>query len=473
MSSAAEECNPAARLTDFSDWLSPMLVKELRQGLRTKVFVVAFIVLQGLLSMVLFFSLDGNSSGSSYSFWFVSAVLLVGVMPLRGFAALSDEIEDNTLDLIMITRLSSLRIAFGKWSALVVQTLLLCVTILPYVIMRYFLGGIDLKVELTAFFYLFLLSSVLSALTIAFSVFPSFLVRSALAMVVGSLAARFTGQLIDFQSIPAEWLSPGSLMVAVFASGYASWFLLEFGASRIASAAENHAVRKRLVSMVVVTIVAALSDPAWRVLPLALALIPVVDALAEPINVNRSVLLPFVRRGFFGRVAGRLLYPGWSSGVWFTLVMAGIVVPFDAFKTPTPESLVQWLAWPAAALLPVPVLWILEKWKPPGSRFGLYMIVQSAVSSLGFGVLLVATASRQHWVALVACALPNGALAATFGDQYADLLWQSPELTHSVVCVSTGCIVLVSLMASWLGFRSVCAAEREIGRSTRSDAELD
>lgn len=84
---------------------------------------------QERIAEVLFFSLDGNSSSSSYSFWFVSAVLLVGVMPLRGFAALTDEIEDNTLDLLIVTRLSSRRIAFGKWSALVVQTLLLCVTV--------------------------------------------------------------------------------------------------------------------------------------------------------------------------------------------------------------------------------------------------------------------------------------------------------------------------------------------------------
>ena len=32
--------------TDCPDWLSPMLVKELRQGLKTKVFVTAFIVAQ-------------------------------------------------------------------------------------------------------------------------------------------------------------------------------------------------------------------------------------------------------------------------------------------------------------------------------------------------------------------------------------------------------------------------------------------
>ncbi len=39
----------ADRLADFSDRLSPMLVKELRQGLRAKTFVIVFLLLQGLL----------------------------------------------------------------------------------------------------------------------------------------------------------------------------------------------------------------------------------------------------------------------------------------------------------------------------------------------------------------------------------------------------------------------------------------
>ena len=325
MSSPADEDSlrstpeTVARLVDFSDWLSPMLVKELRQGLRTKVFVTAFILQQAVLSLLLLFSLGGNSEFSSYAFWLVSAVLLVGVMPLRGFAALSEEIEDQTLELLMVTRLSALRIALGKWSALVSQTLLLCVTILPYVLMRYFMGGIDLREELSAFFYLFLLSSVLTALTVAFSVFPSFLTRSALAMVAGTLAAQVTGQLITFHAIPAEWLSMRTLAMVGLISLYACWFLLEFGASRIASVAENHALRKRIASLIVVGIIGCLSVPVWRALLLALALVPAIDALAESNNYNRSILRPFVRMGFLGKLAGRLLYPGWSSGVWFTL----------------------------------------------------------------------------------------------------------------------------------------------------------
>ena len=40
-------------LTDFPDRLSPMLVKELRQGLRTRSFVAVFMSLQAILAVVL------------------------------------------------------------------------------------------------------------------------------------------------------------------------------------------------------------------------------------------------------------------------------------------------------------------------------------------------------------------------------------------------------------------------------------
>ncbi len=42
---------------DFADWLSPILVKELRQGLRTRVFTSTFILLQLVLTGCVFIGL--------------------------------------------------------------------------------------------------------------------------------------------------------------------------------------------------------------------------------------------------------------------------------------------------------------------------------------------------------------------------------------------------------------------------------
>ena len=46
---------PASRGDDFPDWFGPMLVKELRQGLKTRTFVVSFITLQVVFMLVLIY----------------------------------------------------------------------------------------------------------------------------------------------------------------------------------------------------------------------------------------------------------------------------------------------------------------------------------------------------------------------------------------------------------------------------------
>ena len=43
------------KIADFPDWFGPMLVKELRQGLKTRGFVFSFIGLQTVLVLVLIY----------------------------------------------------------------------------------------------------------------------------------------------------------------------------------------------------------------------------------------------------------------------------------------------------------------------------------------------------------------------------------------------------------------------------------
>ena len=83
--------------TDFADWLSPMLVKELRQGMRTKLFVSTFLILQGLMmfSVILGLLTIGFSSDSSLStgfFWTVISLPVLCILPFSGLGAVSNEI---------------------------------------------------------------------------------------------------------------------------------------------------------------------------------------------------------------------------------------------------------------------------------------------------------------------------------------------------------------------------------------------
>ena len=130
----------AGKLDDFSDKLSPMLVKELRQGLRAKTFVIVFLALQGLMTVVLLAAVSASpdragQSVSSVIFFFFSLAVLV-VQPLRGIGALHNEIRGSTIDLMVLTRMNAWRIVLGKWVAIVRKSEFLITAIVPYLIMR-------------------------------------------------------------------------------------------------------------------------------------------------------------------------------------------------------------------------------------------------------------------------------------------------------------------------------------------------
>ena len=132
---------PIERVNDFPDRLSPMLVKELRQGLRTNTFVILFLVLQGLLATILLITTpvaasEGSASGTigevvSKIVFCIYALGILVVQPLRGISAVATEIKQNTIDLMVLTRLSAWRIVYGKWLSIVSQSFLIGLAILP------------------------------------------------------------------------------------------------------------------------------------------------------------------------------------------------------------------------------------------------------------------------------------------------------------------------------------------------------
>jgi len=119
---------PAGKSVD--DWLSPILVKELRQGMRARVFVISYLLLQVFLSVLVLANAaaQGDSRAledESHYFWVIVGFALLVLMPLRGLVSVSQEVKNRTMETIMLTRLTAWRVVFGKWSALFAQSLLL------------------------------------------------------------------------------------------------------------------------------------------------------------------------------------------------------------------------------------------------------------------------------------------------------------------------------------------------------------
>ena len=329
-----------------------MLVKELRQGLRTRSFVAVFMALQAILAVVLLAAGAGaamNNSGQTISniiFIFFSIAVII-IQPMRGIAALSSEVKGNTIDMMVLTRLSAWRIVTGKWFAIVTQSALILVTIIPYLILRYFFGGMNLFGEIMFLALLFLTSATLTAITVGLSASGSVILRSVLPMIALPIGAYSMlvglmfgmsgsrgGGLAEMVSLSTTQSQIGvSLYLSTCA--YAAFYFLSVGTSLIAPYAENHSTLRRLISLGVTCVAAILASMDFTgrdFLPVIFTLIlaPVFAiSLTEFAPLSAPTYTRFAKSGPAGKLAGFFLFPGWPSGVFFCVTLSLIsAIPF-------------------------------------------------------------------------------------------------------------------------------------------------
>jgi len=176
-----------AWLDDKSDWLSPLVVKEVRQVVRGREFSLSFgASLVAGLAVAFVGATDAVAGGTAGNWTFVAlmaflAFLGLAVVPLGAFNALRRERIEQTFDLITLTALSSRRVVVGKLMAQAVRLTTLFAAMAPFVAMSFLLGGIDFVTIAISLVVLFLASLWVSALC----VFLSALVRSrALSSVI-------------------------------------------------------------------------------------------------------------------------------------------------------------------------------------------------------------------------------------------------------------------------------------------------
>ncbi len=135
------------------DWLNPILVKEARQALKSRQFVITFTLLllaawgwtAGAILMLMpriYYIPSGQFLLTGY--YFVLAVPMLLVVPLAAHRSLASEIDDGTLDLLSVTTLSSMQIVTGKLSSAALQLMLYLVALFPCVAFSYALRGVDI-----------------------------------------------------------------------------------------------------------------------------------------------------------------------------------------------------------------------------------------------------------------------------------------------------------------------------------------
>ena len=466
---------------DFPSWLSPMVVKELRQGVQSGAFVWTFIGLQGAMFLLMSWGLTfiepvGGGPGPDFFqffFWLLLAAGILFVLPLRGLGAVSSERLGNNLDLIRLTRLSATRIVLGKWLAIQAQNALLVVATLPYLVLRYFFGGIDVIRDLEAVGWLFAGSMVVTAGALALSTLPLWVRIATGAIGVPFAFSMFVNLMSPglFLMSAVPWLG-GLAMIALY-----TVVLLEYAAARIAPVAENHAFRKRTIALLLaaawLTVAAVAPENAAGAtsafaLPLVLAY--AVEALLErPVHLA-SHAAAFARFGVTGSVAARVFTPGWATGLVFAVVLGGlsvtawctVVTRFAPAGDQTAAFVAPLLA--AAVLFPLPLVVYL-----PGVRYRL--LLYALVQLVSFMAFVYTNAMKPYaltwqnwdtgWQALLP--LPLASLASLLASDFdARVAWAG--------LVAAGCVTVLICLAVLRPWRREMRETRrllEVARAAR------
>jgi hypothetical protein len=457
----------ASQHADFGDWLSPMLVKELRQGMRSRIFVAAFYLTQLLMILSTVFSVlaasrNDTATGDLFGFlnglfWFLVSVPLLFVMPLLGFGALHAEMKARTLELVFLTRLSAWRIVAGKWTALMAETLLLVCAVLPYVILRYFLGGVDILEDLQGLFFLLIASALLTATTLAMSPYESKLLRALFVIALIFVFQSLIGLLFAGMAFARTGISSSSsvstwqvyLVLLAFVPAFIV-LALEMAASRIAPPAENHALRKRLIGIYLIIIPFALAfvipnaDGLYGIAWLLLALV-IIDALAETQENLRAVRRPFERLGEIGRVVSPFFAPGWASASWYVLLVAGLggVILYFQGRLDDAEEVLEYVSYLGSLVFPAALIRLIN----PSTRFflGFYIGLHVFLAAVTFPVAMIGGISNEPLTAWL-CPIPNCVFLLRVSDQVtAQQAAEFLKFTGLVTAASLGILLARSL----------------------------
>ncbi len=136
-----------------SEYISPILVKETRQAVKSRQFFWTFFLLIVAAAgwSLLGFSLASVSDDAEYAgrrilqgYWVILGIPLAIIIPFTVFRSLASEYEDDTLQLVSITTMKPYQIILGKLGGAVLQMLIYFSVLAPCICFTYLLRGVDL-----------------------------------------------------------------------------------------------------------------------------------------------------------------------------------------------------------------------------------------------------------------------------------------------------------------------------------------
>lgn len=344
------------------DFVHPIIVKELRQELKARAFFVSFLFPPLFYSIgLLLLSGMGMRQALLVGYWTLMGLLLV-LQPLgRAFASFYSEERARSLELLQLTGLGSFAIVLGKWSALLCQTALLTLVMLPFLGVHYFFFGSELVSDLGRLGMMCLGSVAITTVALTFSAanyghgrrIPAALLVFIILFGGWSLLAALSNLVIAAGAVSSTPTIPDLLWLTLCGIAVVAQLLL-FAASRIARSYEAFGNRSRLLGITVAaigSIVSITGTVESQSLLAGLAAVLLLGGVLGLIDIPRWRELRFFKtRGRQFRECFRM--DGWPGGsiyiVIFCLVAAPAVAALPLF---TISQKVLIVLLPVASLL--------------------------------------------------------------------------------------------------------------------------
>ena len=406
------------RLEHIGEWLNPILVKECRQALKSKQFVITFALVLlcawiwsilgiAMLMPGIHYGSDGPEMFLGY--YVILAFPLLVVVPYGAFRSLAGEREDRTFELLSITTLRPRQIISGKLASATVQMLVYLSAVSPCLTFTYMLRGIDVVSIVFILLYLFagsLAFSLVALLLATVSRERHWQTVISLAVVVAlcfafvmSCMACYEVLRFNFFVIDERWFWIGH---AIAVTVYASYFALIFcaAAAQLTFASDNRSTALRVCMLAQHALLAGwIAFGIWES-QLQTALVP----LGVPLLMGVSMaavhwftmgmflvgesphLSPRVQRTLPKTSAGRVFlswfFPGPARGYVFVLANLAAAVLMGLWAM---------LAW--QAVFPAPVVGFQGIKFENLATLGILVLGYSAFY-LGLGRLILGAARR-------------------------------------------------------------------------------
>ena len=244
------------RIAEFSDVLSPILVKELRQGRRSRALVLLAVltfVAAGLISLLFVIGGKGRPNEGLFSGLY-GCLSLIGflIFPLMAHRSLVREQEAGSWEILQLTGLGPRRIIAGKLMSSLAEMGILSLAVAPFLLLCHFRDQMDL---LTIALLCLAGAVMTDALTVV-ALFAATLPRTRsqrsviqIVLMLG-LVLGMSGSMAIANDVGRRGVELGPMLVSFGAIFAVSYLLFETAAARLSLVAEDYAWRPRVALLV-------------------------------------------------------------------------------------------------------------------------------------------------------------------------------------------------------------------------------